>query len=117
MQLLTTRVPGDFSDITDLQARAYNGQGYTYKGVDVSGNYLLEIGEANSLNFRLLATHMIDQKFQTLPTLPDLQRGRPDRYRELVPDGQPAGAQVAHEPGRHVQSRPDQPHRAGSLRE
>ncbi len=49
---------------------AYNGEGYVYKGVDITATYLWLISDADSINFRLLGTHMIDQKYQTLPTLP-----------------------------------------------
>ena len=70
---ITTAVPGVYTDIVTIIPRAYNGVGYTYKGVDLTTTYLWQINDTNSINFRLLATHMIDQKYQTLPTLPEYQ--------------------------------------------
>ncbi len=49
---------------------AYNGVGYVYKGVDLTATYEWLISDADTINFRLLGTHMIDQKYQTLSTLP-----------------------------------------------
>jgi iron complex outermembrane recepter protein len=59
--LLTPAVPGDYSVITDLRALAFNGAGYLYRGIDFSGSYLLQFSANRSLNFRLLATRMIEQ--------------------------------------------------------
>jgi iron complex outermembrane receptor protein len=70
---IITANPGDFSDIVTVIPRAYNGVGYTYKGVDLTSTYLWQINDTNSINFRLLATHMIDQLYQTLPNLPEYQ--------------------------------------------
>jgi iron complex outermembrane recepter protein len=49
---------------------AYNGVGYVYKGVDITATYQWLISDTDTINFRLLGTHMIDQRYQTLPTLP-----------------------------------------------
>jgi outer membrane receptor protein involved in Fe transport len=70
---ITTAVPGNYSDIVTVIGRAYNGAAYIYKGVDITTSYLWQINDTNSINFRLLGTHMIDQLYQTLPTLPRYQ--------------------------------------------
>jgi hypothetical protein len=55
------------SNIEVLNAFATNGSGYVFKGIDFTGSYLWNISDANSLSFRLLATKMIDQRFQAQP--------------------------------------------------
>jgi iron complex outermembrane receptor protein len=72
-QNLFLATPGNFSDIVTVIPRAYNGVGYVYKGVDITTSYLWQINDTNSINFRLLGTHMIDQKYQTLVNLPEYQ--------------------------------------------
>ncbi|MEP7245079.1 MAG: TonB-dependent receptor [Gammaproteobacteria bacterium] len=71
-QLVRTNPAADpnYTDIQTLNSVAYNGKGYTYKGVDVTTSYLWSINDVDSINFRLLGTRMIDQKFQTLAILP-----------------------------------------------
>lgn len=75
--LLVPDVPGDYqydpatnTGIDGLRALSFNGSGYSYKGVDLSGNYLVELGGSNSLTFRLIATKMLEQKFQPTPGQP-----------------------------------------------
>jgi iron complex outermembrane receptor protein len=88
---ITTAVPGVYTDITNLIGRAYNGVGYTYKGVDLTATYLWAINDTNSINFRLLGTHMIDQLYQTLPTLPEYQLvGQTGTANSFLADYQPA---------------------------
>jgi iron complex outermembrane recepter protein len=70
---IITATPGNFTDIVTVIPRAYNGVGYSYKGVDLTTTYLWQVNDTNSVNFRLLATHMIDQLYQTLPNLPQYQ--------------------------------------------
>jgi hypothetical protein len=55
------------SNIEVLNAFATNGSAYTFKGVDFTGSYQMEIGDTSSLYIRLLATKMIDQLFQNTP--------------------------------------------------
>jgi outer membrane receptor protein involved in Fe transport len=56
-----------FTGYSGLRALSFNGAGYVYKGVDFTGSYLWQLNDANAINFRLLATRMIDQDFQALP--------------------------------------------------
>jgi outer membrane receptor protein involved in Fe transport len=80
-----------FPGYSDILARAYNGVGYTYKGVDITATYLWQINDLNSLNFRLLGTNMIDQKFQTLPNLPEYNVvGQTGTANSFLSDNQPA---------------------------
>jgi len=70
---IITAVPGVYTDIVTIIPRAYNGVGYTYKGVDLTTSYLWQLNDTNTINFRLLGSHMIDQLYQTLPNLPQYQ--------------------------------------------
>jgi iron complex outermembrane receptor protein len=84
---VTRTLPG----YSDIIAKAYNGVGYVYKGVDLTATYLWQINDANSINFRLLGTHMIDQRFQTLPTLPEYNVvGQTGTANGFLSDNQPA---------------------------
>jgi outer membrane receptor protein involved in Fe transport len=83
--------PGDFTDIVTVVPRAYNGVGYVYKGVDITTSYLWQINDTNSINFRLLGTHMIDQRYQTLPNLPEYQLvGQTGTANNFLTDYQPS---------------------------
>jgi iron complex outermembrane receptor protein len=53
--------------IERIRALAFNGSSYNYKGLDFSSAYRTTLGELGSLNFRLLATRMISQKFSPVP--------------------------------------------------
>jgi outer membrane receptor protein involved in Fe transport len=53
--------------IDTIRALAFNGSSYDYKGLDISSSYRLGLGDKGSLNFRLLATRMFDQKFSPVP--------------------------------------------------
>ena len=50
-----------------LRATSFNGSAYNYKGVDITGSYKLDMGDFGGVNFRLLATRMIDQLFSPVP--------------------------------------------------
>lgn len=90
-QSITTAVPGDYSDITTITPRAYNGVGYVYKGVDFTSTYLWQLNDANTINFRLLATNMIDQRVRTLATLPEYNVvGQTGTANSFLSDNQPA---------------------------
>lgn len=70
---------------------AYNGEGYVYKGVDISATYLWAINDVDTITFRLLGTHMIDQRYQTLPTLPEYNVvGQTGTANNFLTDYQPA---------------------------
>ncbi len=50
-----------------LRATSFNGSLYDYSGIDFTGSYALDMGGAGSLNFRLLATYMLEQLFSPVP--------------------------------------------------
>jgi iron complex outermembrane recepter protein len=88
--LITPDVPGDFSSVAMVRALAFNGSGYVYKGVDLSGSYQWELGNAGSMNFRLLATRMIDQNFQNVPGGPFVNVvGQTGTGNSFLSDNQP----------------------------
>jgi outer membrane receptor protein involved in Fe transport len=58
---------GTYPSIEYLRALAFNGSGYLYRGIDFTGSYLLDMHDAGSLAFRLLATRMIEQSFEAVP--------------------------------------------------
>jgi outer membrane receptor protein involved in Fe transport len=59
--LLVPDVAGNYSSIKDLRALAYNGSGYKYSGIDFTSTYKLDLAENGALNFRLIATKMLEQ--------------------------------------------------------
>jgi outer membrane receptor protein involved in Fe transport len=87
---INTATPGDFSDITDLTAFATNGSGYVFKGIDFTGSYLWSLANSDTLSLRLLATHMIEQKFQALPNGPFIDVvGQTGTGNSFLADNQP----------------------------
>ena len=81
---------GPLSNIIDIRALASNGSGYMFKGVDFSGSYLWQLAGENSINFRLLATRMIDQKFQGTPGGPIINVvGQTGTGNSFLSDNQP----------------------------
>ena len=77
--------------ITSIRATAFNGSGYTYKGVDFTSSYLWEMTDASNLTFRLLATKMIDQLYQPVPGQPFRQLvGQTGTANSFLSDNQPA---------------------------
>ncbi len=94
---LTTATPGDYTDITGVTAFATNASGYLFKGVDFSGSWLVSLANGNSLNFRLLATRMIDQKFQALPGGPFVNVvGQTGTGNNFLSDNQPTAKWVSN---------------------
>ena len=84
-------VGGDVTNVDTLTALAYNGKGYTYKGVDFTSNYLWAINDTNNINFRLIATKMIDQKFQQTAVLPVYNVvGQTGTANSFLSDNQPS---------------------------
>jgi len=83
--------PADpLSNITDIRALSFNGSGYEYKGIDFTGSYELDLGNASSLYFRLLATRMIDQNFQPTPGQPFVNVvGQTGTGNSFLSDNQP----------------------------
>jgi outer membrane receptor protein involved in Fe transport len=101
--LLVPDRPGNFSytqgagtadtdlGISSLRALAFNGSGYTYKGVDFSSSYLWEVTDTSNITFRLLATKMIDQLYQPVPGQPFRQLvGQTGTANSFLSDNQPA---------------------------
>ncbi len=88
--LITPDVPGDFSSINTVRALSFNGSGYLYKGVDLSGSYLWDLGYGGNLNFRLLATRMLEQNFQSVPGGPFVNVvGQTGTGNSFLSDNQP----------------------------
>jgi iron complex outermembrane recepter protein len=102
--LIVPDVPGDYqynpatnSGISSIRALAFNGSAYTYKGVDLTGNYRLDLNGGSALNFRLLATHMTEQKFQPTPGQPFVNVvGQTGTSNSFLSDYQPTADWVAN---------------------
>ncbi len=76
--------------INNLRATAFNGSGYTYKGIDFSSNYIWELNDSSNIAFRLLATKMIDQLYQPVPGQPFRQLvGQTGTANSFLSDNQP----------------------------
>lgn len=88
--LITPDVPGDYSSINVVRALSFNGSGYVYKGVDLSGSYLWDLGTTGTLDLRLLATRMIKQNFQSVPGGPFVNVvGQTGTGNSFLSDNQP----------------------------
>ena len=59
-----------YKGVSKLRALAFNGSAYNYRGIDFTGSYKLDMNDAGSLNFRLVATKMMEQSFQPTPGQP-----------------------------------------------
>jgi len=102
--LLVPDVPGNYaynpatnSGVSSIRALSFNGSAYTYKGVDLTGNYRMDLKSASSLNFRLLATHMTEQKFQPTPGQPFVDVvGQTGTSNSFLSDYQPTADWVAN---------------------
>jgi outer membrane receptor protein involved in Fe transport len=94
---LLTLNNGDYNDVVTLKGLAYNGKGYTYKGVDFTGTYLWDITDTSSLNFRLIGTRMIDQKYQATALLPEYNVvGQTGTSNSFLSDNQPTSKWVSN---------------------
>ena len=62
--------PATGAGIQRIRALAFNGSGYNYRGIDFSSSYLLDMSSAGKVNFRLLATRMLEQSLQLVPGQP-----------------------------------------------
>lgn len=77
-------------NITSLTALAFNGSGYSFSGIDFTGTYKLELADASSVNFRLLATKMLKQEFQPTPGQPFVNIvGQTGTSNSFLSDNQP----------------------------
>jgi outer membrane receptor protein involved in Fe transport len=96
--LLVPEVPGDYSNIRDLRALAYNGSGYEYSGIDFTGSYRLDLADASSLNLRLIATRMLKQTspngFQPGATVDVL--GQTGTSNNFLSDNQPSAKWIGN---------------------
>jgi iron complex outermembrane receptor protein len=96
--LLVPDVAGDYSSIKDLRALAYNGSGYQYSGIDFTGSYRVDLADASSLNFRLIATRMLKQTspngFQPGATIDVL--GQTGTSNNFLSDNQPSAKWIGN---------------------
>jgi outer membrane receptor protein involved in Fe transport len=102
--LIVPDVPGQFqydptsnAGVASIRALAFNGSAYTYKGIDLTGNYRLTFGSGSALNLRLLATHMTEQKFQPTPGQPFVDVvGQTGTSNSFLSDYQPTADWIAN---------------------
>ena len=102
--LIVPDVPGNYqynpatnTGVSSIRALAFNGSAYTYKGVDLTGNYRVDLKGASALNFRLLATHMTEQLFQPTPGQPFVNVvGQTGTSNSFLSDYQPTADWVAN---------------------
>jgi len=86
-----------YQGIDTVRALAFNGSGYKYEGIDFSGSYLWDLGDAGTLNFRLIATKMLQQKFQPTPGQPFVDIvGQTGTSNSFLSDNQPTADWVAN---------------------
>ncbi len=102
--LLVPDVPGVYTydpstnmGIDSIRALSFNGSGYSYRGLDLSGTYMVDLDSGNSLDFRLIATHMLEQKFQPTPGQPFVDVvGQTGTSNSFLSDYQPSADWVAN---------------------
>ena len=89
--------PATNSGVDQIRALAFNGSGYSYKGLDLTANYMVDLKGEGDLNFRLLATHMSEQKFQPTPGQPYIDVvGQTGTSNSFLSDYQPAADWVSN---------------------
>jgi iron complex outermembrane receptor protein len=85
------------SNINLIRALAFNGSGYEFKGIDFTGSYLWELNDSSNLNFRLLATKMLEQNFQATPGQPFIDIvGQTGTGNSFLSDNQPTAELIAN---------------------
>jgi iron complex outermembrane receptor protein len=102
--LIVPDVPGMYAydpltntGVSSVRALAFNGSGYSYKGVDLTGNYTLDFGGDRGLDIRLLATRMLEQKFQPTPGQPFVDVvGQTGTSNSFLSDNQPTADWLAN---------------------
>jgi iron complex outermembrane receptor protein len=95
--LIVPDVPGTYaynpvtnSGVESIRALAFNGSGYKFSGIDFTGNYTLDLKRGGSLNFRMLATRMLQQEFQPTPGQPFVDIvGQTGTSNSFLSDNQP----------------------------
>lgn len=89
--------PGTNMGVAQIRALAFNGSAYSYKGVDLTSSYIVHLKNEGNVNFRLLATHMTEQKFQPTPGLPFVNVvGQTGTSNSFLSDYQPTADWVAN---------------------
>jgi iron complex outermembrane recepter protein len=102
--LLTPDVPGVFTynpatgtGIKTVRALAFNGSGYKYRGIDFSGAYKWALTDSSTINFRLLATRMLEQSYQPTPSDPVINIvGQTGASNNFLNDNQPSARWLAN---------------------
>ena len=86
----------NYQGISNLRALAFNGSGYLYRGVDFTGTYLWQLPNS-ALNFRLIATRMLEQSFQPTPGQPFVDIvGQTGTANSFLSDNQPSAEWLAN---------------------
>jgi iron complex outermembrane recepter protein len=82
--------------VSQLRALAFNGSAYLYRGVDFTSTYRWDL-PASSLNFRLIATRMLEQSFQPVPGQPFVDIiGQTGTSNAFLSDNQPSAKWLAN---------------------
>lgn len=88
---------GPLSNIVLVRALAFNGSAYEYKGIDFTGSYTWALSDTDTLSFRLLATRMLDQKFENVPGAPFVNVvGQTGTGNSFLSDNQPTADWIAN---------------------
>jgi outer membrane receptor protein involved in Fe transport len=75
--------------ISEFHALSFNGAGYMFKGLDISGSWTQPVGPGN-LSLRLLAENMFRQEFQATPRSPRVNIvGQTGTSNSFLSDNQP----------------------------
>jgi len=79
-----------YQGIENIRALSFNGAAYTFKGVDFSSSYNMQLNNGANLTFRLLAENMMSQVFQNNPrTAPVNIVGQTGTANTFLSDNQP----------------------------
>lgn len=83
--------------VKNIRALSFNGSGYDYSGFDFTGTYRLDMGDSGTLNFRLIATHMLEQTFQPTPGQPFIDiTGQTGTANSFLSDNQPTAEWIGN---------------------
>jgi iron complex outermembrane receptor protein len=79
-----------YQGIENIRALSFNGAAYTFKGVDFSSSYNMQLHNGANLTFRLLAENMMRQEFQNNPRTPAVDIvGQTGTSNSFLSDNQP----------------------------
>ncbi|MEY4762929.1 MAG: hypothetical protein RLZZ200_2785 [Pseudomonadota bacterium] len=86
-----------YQGVQRLRALAFNGSAYEYRGIDFTGSYKWDLADKGALNFRLVATRMLEQSFQPTPGQPfrDVV-GQTGTSNSFLSDNQPSAKWVGN---------------------